>query len=86
MIEKYNLQDRIADQSVESITADIARSDKGKAREGSILPGGASQAGSTAEKLSLLQRKEQLIVDSRRKLMEKLIRDKARSAADGNDL
>jgi hypothetical protein len=86
LIEKYNLQDRIADQSVESITASISRADKGKGREGDVLPGGASHSGSTAEKLSLLERKEQLILDSRRKLMEKLIRDKARSAADEDGL
>jgi hypothetical protein len=82
LIEKYNLQDRIADQSVESITAAISRSDKGKAREA----GGATDTATTAEKLSLLQRKEQLILDSRRKLMEKLIRDKARSLGHGDDL
>jgi len=86
LIEKYNLQDRIADQSVESITAAISRTDKGKGREGGVSAGGASHPDSKTEKLSLLQRKEQLILDSRRKLMEKLIRDKARSAADENDL
>lgn len=75
LIEKYKLRDRIADQTVSSISAAISRSNKGKGREVDVTA--SKMAAEQDDKMTLQQRKERLILESRRKMMERLIRDKA---------
>jgi len=78
LIERYNLRDRIADQTISSISSAISRSNKGKGREVDVTI--AQQEEDSQDQLTLLQRKQRLILESRRKLMEKLLRDKANSS------
>jgi hypothetical protein len=77
LIEKYNLRDRIADQTVASITSAISRSNKGKGREVDMPDRTTADQDDVQGKMTLQQRKERLILDSRRRMMEKLLRDKA---------
>lgn len=77
------MRDRIADQTISSISAAISRSKKGKGREVEA-PSALMQEDDSEGKMTLLERKQKLIIESRRKLMEKLLRDKASSGKEGS--
>lgn len=71
LIERYDLSDRIADQTVENIRASINRAQKGKGRAVDSSPETHQTEFNTIE-----DKKKYMIVECRRKMMEKLIRER----------